>query len=54
MPVRSIVVKGNLRTVCINKNKKKKLTNKAVSEIISHKNIKNKTKHYALAQIQKN
>ena len=40
-------------TVCINKNKKKKLTNKAVSEIISHKNIKNKTKH-ALAQTQKN
>ena len=27
-------------TVCVNKSKKKKVTNKTVSEIISHTNIK--------------
>ena len=32
----------------------KKVTNKTVSEIISHKNIKNKTKFYALAQTLEN
>ena len=41
-------------TICVNKNKKKKLTNKTVSDIISHKNIKNKTELYALPQTQKN
>ena len=40
-------------TICVNKNKKKKLTNKTVSDII-HYNIKNKTELYALAQTQKN
>ena len=41
-------------TICVNKNKKKKLTNKTVSDIIHYKNIKNKTELYALAQTQKN
>ena len=42
--------------VCENKNKNKLInkTNKTVSEIISHKNIKNKTQLYALAQTLKN
>ena len=40
-------------TVFVNINKKEKLTNKIVSEIISYKNIKNKTELYALAQTQK-
>ena len=41
-------------TICVNKNKKKKLANKTVSDIIYHENIKNKTELYALAQTQRN
>ena len=40
-------------TICVNKNKKKKLTNKTVSDII-YKNKKNEIGLYALAQTQTN